>query len=249
MKTLLTHCALALALPLALAGCEIGDGTLDSDTTPTVEAAEPAPEQAPVDLLDDQALAAPVAAVDEILAGDRTANYLPGLYEAERHVREQVELEFGVEALAVLPDDLVQSWIDRPEAGDSVDADARYDDGDDNPCDPVAVIGGIWTNQDPNHLDYAGLWWAPQAYAVGLMAGNHRNLATPGGQWAGGFGTFDQRLGPQGGMYFRDFDGTGTFGGMWSVPMSPYEGVMGGHWVRVSPNGGFYFGVMTVCPW
>lgn len=242
----ITFLALFAIAGFALTGCELGGGELEA-TNPAAEASDPIATDdgdAP-DLLDDEALAPMDAQVTAVFEPNQSRDLRPGLEAAQSWLRETVQSELGDDALQQLPDDLVEAWMANPEAGDAVEDEARFGGG--GPvCQPAAVIAGVWGDA---YNDYLGLWFAPDAGVIGLMGGDTRGLATPGGQWAGGFGTFNERLGPQGGLYFRDFDGTGTFGGMWSAPLSPYEGTMGGHWVRVSAWGGYYFGVMSVCPW
>ncbi len=236
---------IASLLVIPLAGCEFGapEGQLGAEVDES-----PVEHEAPAtpDLMDDSAAAEVDDALVDLFEPEVSTDIIPGLHAAEAFVRDQVELELGQDAADALPEDLVDLWLASPEAGDALDAEAR--DNEEAPvCVVAAVVGGIWLDNADN--DYLGLWYSPAAESVGPMGGQYRGLATPGGQWGGGFGTFQHRLGPQGGLYFRDFDGTGTFAGMWSAPASPYEGTMGGQWVRLGALGGYFFGVMTVCPW
>ncbi len=242
-----TFLALFAFATFALTGCEFGNGDLEATpTTPAVEEDVAEDTADAPDLLDDEAVAELDTEVAAMFEPNASRDLEPGLLAAESFLRQTVQAELGDEALLELPDSLMDAWLARPEAGDSVDAEARTEEEEGPLCEPAAIIAGVWLDAGN---DYYGLWFAPDAGVVGPMGGVTRGLATPGGSWGGGFGTFAHRLGPQGGLYFRDFDGTGTFGGMWSAPLSPYEGTMGGHWIRVSPWGGYYFGVMTVCPW
>lgn len=161
---------------------------------------------------------------------------LPGLRAAAAHTREEVAQALGQDAADAMPD-LVALW----RSSDESDGDGALRDGPG--CHPGALMGGAWTVEGPHAGDYVGAWFRPDGTLSGGVGGHFRDLARPGGQWGGFFGHDGQPLGPQGGMFDRRAE---RFAGLWSAP--EHQGGVHGRWVRLAPEGGFFFGVIAVCP-